>query len=159
VVDSRLPYLEQVGFYQRAVTHPGAFIQQDDVDAVSPARTSDLLGRVPGVRVTTETSGGHIRRRVLFNRLALLEGELCYPAVFVDDELVRIGGSRTESQWPVVQGVEPPQGEDVPSLDELVPPHEILAVEMYENAARLPGRFIGLGTHCGVIVFWTTRAR
>jgi hypothetical protein len=159
VVDTRSPYLERVGFYDRAVTHPGAFIQRDDVDAVSPARTSDLLGRVPGVRVTNESSGGLLRRRVLYNRLALLGGDLCYPAVFVDDELVRIGGSRTESQWPVVQGVEPPAGEDVPSIDELVPPHEIAAVEMYENAARLPPRFIGLGTHCGVVVIWTTRAR
>jgi hypothetical protein len=157
LVDSRLPQLERVGFYARAVAHPGAFIQRDDVEAVSPARTSDLLGRVPGVRVTTDSGNGIIRRRVLFNRLALLEGDLCYPALFVDDQLVRIGGSRTESQWPAIQGVEP--GEDVPSVDELVPPHEILAVEMYENAARLPARFIGLGTHCGVIAFWTTRAR
>ena len=159
VVDSHVPVLERVGFYQRAVTHPGEFIQRDDVAAVSPARTSDLLGRVPGVRVTTDTSGGLIRRRVLFNRLALLEGELCYPALFLDDELVRIGGSRSESQWPVIQGVEPPAGEDVPSIDEIVPPHEILAVELYENAAQLPNRFIGLGTHCGVIAIWTTRAR
>jgi hypothetical protein len=159
LVDSRLPQLERVGFYERSVTHPGAFIQQDDVAAISPARTSDLLGRVPGVRVTTDSSGSVPRRRVLFNRLALIEGDLCYPALFVDDQLARIGGSRTESQWPAIQGVEPPPGEDVPSIDELVPPHEILAVEMYENAARLPSRFIGLGTHCGVIVIWTTRAR
>jgi hypothetical protein len=159
VVDSRLPQLERVGFYERSVTHPGAFIQQDDVEAVSPARTSDLLGRVPGVRVTTDSTGGVLRRRVLFNRFALLEGDLCYPALFVDDQLVRIGGSRTESQWPAIQGVEPPPGEDVPSIDELVPPHEIVAVEMYENAARLPSRFIGLGTHCGVIVIWRARAR
>ena len=159
LVDSRLPRLERVGFYERSVTHPGAFIQQDDVAAISPARTSDLLGRVPGVRVATDSSGGVLRRRVLFNRLALLEGDLCYPALFVDDQLARIGGSRTESQWPAIQGVEPPPAEDVPSIDELVPPQEILAVEMYENAARLPSRFIGLGTHCGVIVIWTTRAR
>ncbi|HUF77007.1 MAG TPA: carboxypeptidase regulatory-like domain-containing protein [Longimicrobiales bacterium] len=158
-VDGRLPVLERVGYYQRALTHPGAFIQRDDIAAVSPTRTSDLLGRVPGVRVTTETSAGLIRRRVLFNRLALLEGELCYPALFVDGELVRIGGSRTESQWPATQGVEPPAREEVPSIDELVPPHEVIAVELYENAARLPGRFIGLGTRCGVIAIWTIRAR
>ncbi len=159
VVDTRSPILERVGFYERAVAHPGSFIQRDDVEAVSPARTSDLLGRVPGVRVTTDATGGQLRRRVLFNRLALLEGELCYPAIFMDDQLIRIGGSRSETQAPAIQGVEPPPGEDVPSVDELVPPHEIVAVEMYENAARLPSRFIGLGTHCGVIVFWTTRAR
>ena len=63
VVDGRVPLLERVGFYQRAVAHPGSFIQRDDVAAVAPARTSDLLGRVPGVRVATDTSGGVIRRR------------------------------------------------------------------------------------------------
>ena len=157
--EGRSPVLERVGFYERAATYRGAFIRPDHGAAASPPRTSDLLGRVPGVRVTAETRGGTIRRRVLFNRVALLEGDLCYPALFIDGQLMRVGGSRSESQWPAIQGVAPAAAEDVPSVDDLVPPHDVVAVEMYENPARLPGRFIGLGTRCGVIAIWTPRAR
>lgn len=159
VVEGRHPRLEVEGFYGRATSSPGMFIRRDDVEAVAPARTTDLLGRAPGVSVRTDPLSGDLRRRVTFQRLALTGGERCYPAVYVDGELVRVGGSRSESEAPTIEGIEPliEDRSDIPSLDELVPPHEILAVEMYQTPGQVPRRFVGLGTHCGVIVVWTTR--
>jgi hypothetical protein len=159
VVEGRDPKLEVEGFYGRATTTSGTFIRRDDVEAVAPARTSDLLGRAPGVRVSTDPFRADLRRRVTFQRLALAGGERCWPAVYIDGELVRVGGAREESEAPTIEGIEPviEEGSDVPSLDELVPPHEILAVELYDNPGQVPRRFVGLGTHCGVVVVWTTR--
>jgi len=158
MVDGRVEKLEQVGFYVRATTTPGLFIRRDDIEAVAPARTSDLLGRAPGVRVMTNALEGDLRRRVVFNRLTLASGEQCYPSVYVDGEMIRAGGVREAADSPVIEGVESPQGENVLSLDELVPPQEIEAVEMYATPGQVPRRFTGLGTRCGVIVIWT-RAR
>jgi len=159
VVGGRDARLEMEGFYERATTVGGLFIRRDDVEAIAPARTTDLLERAPGVRVTTDPQSGDLRRRVTFQRLALAGGDKCYPTVFVDGEMVRVGGSRAESDAPSIEGIEPliEEGSEIPSLDELVPPHEILAVEMYQTPGQVPRRFVGLGTHCGVIVVWTTR--
>jgi Carboxypeptidase regulatory-like domain len=155
VVEGRVPRLEREGFYARATTMPGLFIRRDDIDAVAPARTSDLLERAPGVRSFTDPLAGDLRRRIVFTRLTLRGGDRCYPALFVNGEMVRLGGSRDTPEAPPIEGVEPPQGERVASLDELVVPHEIEAVEMYPTPGQVPRRFVGLGTKCGVIVVWT----
>ena len=157
IVDGRVPRLEREGFYARATSIPGLFLRRDDIDAVAPARTSDLLERAPGVRSWTDPLSGDLRRRIVFTRLTLAGGDRCYPSLYVDGDMVRLGGSRNEPGAPTIEGIEPPADEDVPSLDELIPPHEIEAVEMYPTPGQVPQRFTGLGTRCGVIVVWTRR--
>ncbi len=159
VVRGRVPKLEAVGFYGRATSNPGLFIRRDDIEAVAPARTSDLLERAPGVRVWRDYTAGGFRRRIVFTRLTLSNGERCFPSVYVDGEMTRIGGSREETEAPAIEGIDVMKGEDVPSIDELVPPAEIEAVEMYMTPGQVPRQFTGLGTRCGVIVIWTRERR
>ena len=159
VVDGLVPELERVGFYARATQSPGLFIRRDDIEAVAPARTSDLLERAPGVRTFTDAMSGDLSRRVVFTRHTLASGDRCYPALYVDGRSVRIGGTRDTPNAPAIEGIDPPEEDRVPALDELIPPHEIEAVEMYPTPGQVPRRFTGLGTRCGVIVVWTRSSR
>ena len=70
---------------------------------------------------------------------------------------LRVGGARDTPDALTIEGIKPEAGEEVPSLDELIPPHEIEAVEMYPTPGQVPQRFTRLGTRCGVIVLWTRR--
>jgi len=70
---------------------------------------------------------------------------------------LRVGGERDTPDALTIEGIKPEAGEEVPSLDELIPPHEIEAVEMYPTPGQVPQRFTRLGTRCGVIVLWTRR--
>ncbi|MFV2074347.1 MAG: carboxypeptidase-like regulatory domain-containing protein, partial [Thermoanaerobaculales bacterium] len=161
VVEGRVDKLEREGFYARALTRPGVFMRRDDVDALDPVRTSDLLGRAPGVLVRSFSS---LRPRVVFRMLALTEGEQCWASLFIDGELVQVGGVRNEAPRP---GEESQQGvvkiwpldDEIPkSVDEFVRPQEIEAVEMYRRPELVPQRFVGLGARCGAIVIWTREA-
>jgi Carboxypeptidase regulatory-like domain len=151
VIDARVDRLEAAGFYARALTQPGVFLIRDDVDVLDPARTSDLLMRAPGMRLIS--SPGDFRRRVVFRSLALTEGEACYPSLFVDGELVQMGGvrsGRVEERFAL--------DDPVPkSVDEFVSPLEIEGLELYKNPTVIPQRFIGLGSRCGAIVIWTRK--
>lgn len=157
VVEGRVPSLEREGFYARATSRPGLFLRRDDIDAVAAARTSDLLERAPGVRSFTDPLRGDLRRRIVFTRLTLGNGERCYPSLYVDGQMVRVGGARDTPDALTIEGIKPEAGEEVPSLDELIPPHEIEAVEMYPTPGQVPQRFTRPGTRCGVIVVWTRR--
>ena len=135
-------------------SHP--FVR-DEMEAVAAARASDLLGRAPGVRSCTDPLRGDLRRRVVFTRLTLGNGERCYPSLYVDGQMVRVGRARDTPDALTIEGIKPEAGEQVPSLDELIPPHEIEAVEMYPTPGQVPQRFTRLGARCGVIVVWTRR--
>ena len=165
VIESRVDKLDQEGFYARALTRPGMFMRRDDIDALDAVRASDLLGRAPGVWVQSSPSGGILRRRVVFRDLALTEGRQCWASLFIDGELVQVGGVRNEAPRPgeeLQRGVEttwPLDDESPKSVDEFVRPQEIEAIEMYRRPDLVPPRFIGLSSRCGAIVIWTREAR
>ena len=46
-------------------------------------------------------------------------------------------------------------GRDGQTIDDLVRPHEIAGVEIYRNAASLPGEFAGSDSQCGIVAIWT----
>ena len=109
------------------------------------------------MRSFTDPLRGDLRRRIVFTRLTLGNGERCYPSLYVDGQMVRVGGARDTPDALTIEGIKPEAGEQVPSLDELIPPHEIEAVEMYPTPGQVPQRFTRLGARCGVIVVWTCR--
>jgi len=164
VVEGRVDKLEREGFYARALTRPGVFMRRDDVDALDPVRTSDLLGRAPGVLVRSLSYSDILRPRVVFRMLALTEGEQCWPSLFIDSELVQVGGVRNEAPRPGEESLAGvveiwPLDDIIPkSVDEFVRPQEIEAVEMYRRPELVPQRFVGLGARCGAIVIWTREA-
>lgn len=133
VIEGRVDKLEREGFYARALTRPGVFMRRDDVDALDPVRTSDLLGRAPGVQVRSFPSFDILRPRVVFRMLALSEGEQCWPSLFIDGELVQVVGVRNEAPRPGEENLPGvveiwPLDDKIPkSVDEFVRPQEIEA--------------------------------
>jgi hypothetical protein len=44
-----------------------------------------------------------------------------------------------------------------PTEEELIGPHDIEAMELYNTRLSAPARFQGPGSECGVVVIWTRR--
>ena len=141
-VESRNLDLELARFYERRDREHGVFFTRETIEARPPATAVDLFEGIPGVRVVREG----IRHRVALtgNRaMSLLHDpskEPCYPAVWIDGMLMR------QSAFSDSHG-------DLPTLDELVSPHDIAGLEIYQSTARIPVQFNVQGA-CGVIVVW-----
>jgi hypothetical protein len=92
--------------------------------------------------VTLDTT----RRWLQFRSAGRTGRNACFPAIYVDGALARKG-------W-VSLGGAPPL--DLPTLDDLVSPEDIEAMEVYET--QVPVRFGG-GGGCGVVVIWRKDGR
>jgi hypothetical protein len=105
----------------------GHFILRDELDRSASARVTDMLRRVPGVRVYTSQG----RDVVTFARGQTGSGP-CRPTVFLDGH--KLGS-----------------GED---LDFLATVNSLEAIEVYTSAMQAPVEYWG-GGGCGAIVLWT----
>jgi hypothetical protein len=110
----------------------GSFFTPDQVQSAEELRAIEMLQGLPGVRTTVDAEG---RERLLLRGAS----GYCVPTVFVD-------GVRTE--WANVNM----------SLDAIVPMEMIYAVEVHRGVTGTPIEF-GSFNDCGVLVFWTLRAR
>jgi protocatechuate 3,4-dioxygenase beta subunit len=104
----------------------GHFIMREELERHPSARVTDVLRRVPGVRVYSSPTGGV----VTFARGESFSGP-CRPTVFLDGH--RLGS-----------------GED---LDFLASVSSLEAIEVYTSATQAPLEYWGGG--CGAIVLWT----
>jgi hypothetical protein len=104
----------------------GHFILRDELERNASSRVTELLRRVPGVRVYSSTAGDV----VTFARGQSTSGP-CRPTVYFD-------GHRLSA------------GED---LDFLATASSLEAIEVYTSAAQAPAEYWGGG--CGAIVLWT----
>jgi hypothetical protein len=139
IARSRAPdaFLEQVGFYDRKGAGFGVFLDPDEIERRRPLHTTDLFQRMSGVRVIH--SGG-IRGNDI--RITRAEDPNCPPRVYVDRVVVR-RGVRMESTDP--------------TLDMLVQPTQIHAIEVFRSPSEVPTEFGGSFSTCGVVVIWTKR--
>jgi len=126
------PELVRNGFYRRMQRGVGSFFTPDQVQSAEELRAIEMLQGLPGVRTTVDAEG---RERLLLRGAS----GYCVPTVFVD-------GVRTE--WANVNM----------SLDAIVPMEMIYAVEVHRGVTGTPIEF-GSFNDCGVLVFWTLRAR
>jgi protocatechuate 3,4-dioxygenase beta subunit len=104
----------------------GHFIMREELERHPSARVTDVLRRVPGVRVNSSPTGDV----VAFARGQTVSGQ-CRPTVFLDGH--RLGS-----------------GED---LDVIATVNSLEAIEVYTSAAQAPAEYWGGG--CGAIVLWT----
>ena len=104
----------------------GHFIMRDELERSAAARVTDVLRRVPGVRVYA-TQGSDL---VTFVRGGSASGP-CRPTVFMDGH--RLGSDE--------------------NLDFLATVNSLEAIEVYTSAAQAPVEYWGGG--CGAIVLWT----
>jgi protocatechuate 3,4-dioxygenase beta subunit len=104
----------------------GHFILRDELEGSPSARVTDMLRRVPGVRVYS-SQGSDV---VTFARGETFSGP-CRPTLFLDGH--RLGSSE--------------------DLNFLVTVNSLEAIEVYTSAAQAPVEYWGGG--CGAIVLWT----
>jgi hypothetical protein len=120
-----VPYLELQGFYGRRRRGMGSFIPPEEVGRIPGRPVTAILRRVAGVRVTD----GAVQIRGT-GSVSLA----CTPLVVIDDYPVH-DVSRT-------------------SIDDLVPPGDAEAIEIYRGPATVPPRWRGRAP-CGVVAIWT----
>jgi hypothetical protein len=104
----------------------GHFIMRDELERSAASRVSDVLRRVPGVRVY-QSQGGDF---VTFARGISTSGP-CRPTLYLDGH--RLGTSE--------------------NIDFLATVGSLEAIEVYTGAAQAPVEYWGGG--CGAIVLWT----
>lgn len=129
-------------FDHRRETGLGHFFTRDDIERIQPSRVSDLLARVPGVRV--QSSGGGFSRMVTMGRASRPGG--CPVQLFVDGLLVN---RATPGAGQIPQT----------SIDDVVAPGGLEAVEVYRGLSSVPAAFLTPESRCGVVVVWTRRGR
>ncbi|WP_419856744.1 carboxypeptidase regulatory-like domain-containing protein [Candidatus Palauibacter irciniicola] len=134
--------LEVGGFYERKywgeLVGGGTFFTAADIERRGAVLISQMIADEPGIRL------GNCRLRrsscMLVNTRVASEfsPDGCPLSFYLDNTLVRGLGGR-----------------DGQTIDDLVRPHEIAGVEIYRNAASLPGEFGGSDSQCGIVAIWT----
>jgi len=126
------------GFYDRAKGGLGTFVTPDQIERANPLRTTDLLRRIPGVRLEPHPEWP-ARWIVTMTRSGMFPGGIsaggggrrCTPRVIVDDvEMLDF------------------------DVDELAT-QNVFALEVYRSPVQVPPQYGGMGYSCGVIVIWT----
>ncbi len=135
-----VPALE--GFYRRLDSSVGGiYFTREEIEARNPARITDLLVDVPGVRLQQASDMPGQLMVVSFARTLLGRGGGdCPVQVFVD-------------------GILASRGQGSVSLDELASPNALEGMEIYRGLSSLPAEFVTPDARCGVVVLWTRRGR
>jgi hypothetical protein len=157
-VTVRSSYLERNGFYGRRRMGFGRFFDIRDIEEISPMMLSDVLRRVPGVRIGPGGRRGmdtvaQSRRSIPWG-LDPNPGTIFQPVPNAPQDL----GQR---------GYTPDSGctlsvyvDGVPSFDsdlDWIPPSWLQAVEVYTSALSTPNLFWAGSPTCGAVVVWTRR--
>jgi hypothetical protein len=137
----REPSLVRNGFFDRLSQGVGHFITPVDLERSSATRLTDVLARVPFLRVVRASTD-----RVLVQD----GGSLCAPAVLVDGILASTVEGRRGRAGPIVGS----EGD----IEGLVALKDVEAVEVYRGGGEIPGQFAGMvRRECGAIIIWTKR--
>lgn len=127
-------------FDRRAENGFGWYFTRDEIEEIAPTLVSDLLARVPGVRL--ESSGGsNLRRTLTMARSSVVGpgGGACPVQIFLDGRLV----TRSSAiEFPV---------------DDLVAPQGVEGIEVYRGLSTVPPEFLTPSSRCGVVAIWTRR--
>ena len=127
--------LEMRGFYDRRIwgerTGSGHFLDEETIERTSSGATSSLLRTVPGLEVRCRGSRDcHVGSS---------RGPNCARLnIFLNGQLA-LGTDRR----------------DQASIDDLVRPSEITAVEVYSGGGSIPAEFTGVTGRCGAVAIWT----
>jgi hypothetical protein len=116
------------GFDERAKRGLGTFLNRDQIESRQPVLTTDLFRTVPGLSVGFDGSN------------------------FV---VTSSRGGGCQVQW-YLDGA--PFDNSDNSLDQMLRPDDIEAVEVYKSPSEVPVQFQGQNGSCGTILLWTKRS-
>lgn len=117
------------GFVDRKRKGHGFFIGPEEIEERRARKPSDLLRRVPGLRVGPDGTG---RRSTI---TVIRSQRRCEPIVWVDGQQMRDYHIDNLSAF------------------------DVLAMEVYRGPAEIPPRFMRTGGQCGVLVVWTREGK
>ncbi len=138
-IERRLQYLADAGFYRRREVGFGHYLTRADIDKRDALIMSDLLHDMPGVRVTC-TGARHCDVTMRAANSMFMRGK-CQPSVVLDGVVLRPGGA----------------GRGDLSLDDLINPFNVEALEVYPSPAGVPAQYAGYLSPCGAIIAWSRR--
>jgi len=122
-------FLVRNGFYERSKSALGTFITPELMERWRPFFPTDMLRRIPGVRLTPDPRWPS-RYSITFTRAGIF-GNNCGPKVFLDGVMM--------------------YGLDINDL----PVEDIAAMEVYKSGLQTPPQYASGGSACGAIVIWT----
>jgi hypothetical protein len=134
---SRAPGLEA-----RRTIGRGHLIDRREIDRAKPRSTTELLRRVPGLRVEAQGSQVRVRSR----RAGDCEMLLYLDGMPIYNELAP-GTRRSRGPTAVV------------SVIDRIPPDMLEAVEVYLGPSETPPQYSRGGANCGAILIWTRSDR
>ena len=135
--ESTLPP-EVWGFQERRARGAGTFFTRDDIARMQPRLFTDVLRRVPGMRIQSVSGGYGGGYSVQSGRTGGGSGGRPCPVLFY------------------VNGAPFPLNSDI-AVNHFIAPEEVVAVEVYSGSAQIPQRFSSsmYTATCGVVVIWT----
>ncbi len=152
-------YLDRSGYYRRsALRIDGSFIPYEAIEKRNATELSAVLRDVNGVRVVSRQG------RAGKGNFVLGRGGLCALGVVIDGQRVEISVPPLESFQPritsmmggrAVSAIHQRSSAGAPTLDELIPPSMLAAIEVYPSAASVPNELQQHTYGCGLIVAWT----
>jgi hypothetical protein len=127
------------GFYGRLNRRMGGTLfSREEIEARNPARITDLLADLPGLRVQSD-------------------GNPSFRIVSMASALPGVGGGPNSCPVQIyVDGVRATRSGPV-SPDEILAPGSLEGVEIYRGIGTVPPEFLTPEARCGVIAFWTRR--
>ncbi|MGK2962986.1 MAG: carboxypeptidase regulatory-like domain-containing protein [Gemmatimonadaceae bacterium] len=127
------------GFLDRQARGLGSFFDRKDIEAIQPRLLTDVLRRVPGLRLEPAGESYGAGNRVQSSRSSGSGGERICPMEFY------------------VNGTPMPLPRDGGGINHFVTPEEVVGVEVYNGASQIPPQFNSgmYNTRCGVVVIWT----
>lgn len=120
-------------YRERVRRSVGFQLTRDQIEQQNPKAMTDLLRRVPGLRIQRDAAGGTMVSMTGVRRIL----RACPMKIFVDGQEFRHGPSAVDDMVPV----------------------DLEGIEVFRTIAELPPEFAGPGSHCGVIAIWTLRGR
>ena len=149
VGESSIQSRRLAGFERRRAQGGGHFFDANDIDEMNAVMTSDIVRRVPGVRVEQGgapsaaglsreefrhgvTPHGTQTRVFLGRRSTSDDRPSCEPAYYLDD--IKLA---------------------TPDIDMLLQPGRLAGMEVYLPGGLLPAEFTNREAACGVIVMWS----
>jgi len=145
----KIPFLEEAGFYERRRSAIGHFLVRANLDQHPSERMTDAFYGISGVHVVCQRqampAGCDVQAP---GATTMFVQGVCKPSVVLDGVLLRSGG---------VVKTDPRVGPVDQTVDQLLNPFNIEAVEIYSSPAGVPVQFRGYLSPCGAILAWSRR--